>query len=329
MDSGYYPERNGDGIARLPEGGVGAGSAIPRDEDYFAPVCGHFGHNTLPPEINGKACDAIEGCTLCRPEKIQYIDELDEEDSAARRLEGSKAFRQELIKPEVEWAGDGIVQVTMFLPAEQRTAEAAALEIAKKMNLEEAEIIHRQVMHPAEGTLLELKGRVPFAIDPAGLVLPPEEKLLSPEEIRQDLASKEFRLVAATVGEDEHSVGLREIIDIKHGGIEGLGFKPHYLGTSVPVSKVVDAAMETGAQAVLISTIISHSDIHRINMRRLHELCLEKGIRHKLILVCGGTQINDEIARECGMDAGFGRGAKGIQVASFLVEKRREMTQKG
>lgn len=329
VDSGCYPERNGDGISRLPEAGVGAGSAVPRDEDYFAPVCGHFGHNNLPAEAKRKACDGIEGCTLCRPEKIQYIDELDEEDNASQRLEANRPFRRELIKPEVEWAGDGIVQVTMFLPAEQRTAEAAALEIAKKMNLEEAEIIHRQVMHPAEGTLLELKGRVPFAIDPAGLVLPPEEKLLSAEEIRQDLASEEFRLVAATVGEDEHSVGLREIIDIKHGGIEGLGFKPHYLGTSVPVNKVVDAAMETGAQAILISTIITHADIHRIQMRRLHELCVEKGIRNKVILVCGGTQINDEMARECGLDAGFGRGAKGIQVATCLVQKRREMAQKG
>ncbi len=31
-----------------------------------------------------------------------------------------------------------------------------------------------------------------------------------------------MKIVSATVGEDEHSVGLREIIDIKHGGIENM-----------------------------------------------------------------------------------------------------------
>ena len=31
------------------------------------------------------------------------------------------------------------------------------------------------------------------------------------------------------MGEDEHSVGLREIIDIKHGGIERFGIEVHYL----------------------------------------------------------------------------------------------------
>ncbi len=39
------------------------------------------------------------------------------------------------MKPEVEWAGDGIVAVTMFLPASERVAEAAALELGRSMNL--------------------------------------------------------------------------------------------------------------------------------------------------------------------------------------------------
>lgn len=88
-------------------------------------------------------------------------------------------------------------------------------------------------------------------------------------------------IVAGTVGEDEHSVGLREIIDIKHGGIEKYGMEVHYLGTSVPVEKLVDAAIELNADAILASTIISHDDIHYRNMKRIHELAIEKGIREK------------------------------------------------
>ena len=52
-------------------------------------------------------------------------------------------------------------------------------------------------------------------------------------------------------------MGMREIIDIKHGGLETWGFSTEYLGTSVPVEKVLDAAIEHAAQVVLISTIIT------------------------------------------------------------------------
>ena len=42
-------------------------------------------------------------------------------------------------------------------------------------------------------------------------------------------------------------------------------------------------------------------------------------------LVAGGAQVTDELARECGMDAGFGRGATGWDVASYLVKTLRKM----
>jgi D-ornithine 4,5-aminomutase subunit beta len=133
-------------------------------------------------------------------------------------------------------------------------------------------------------------------------------------------------VVGATVGEDEHSVGMREILDIKHGGIEKYGFHCHYLGTSVPVSKLLDAAQETDSKVVLVSTIITHNDIHRINMRRLNDLAVERGIRDRLLLVAGGTQVTDEIAKACGMDAGFGRGTRGSHVATFVVKALKTST---
>ncbi len=47
VDSAKYPERNGDGIARNPEGGVGYGYIFERAEDYMAPVTAHFGYNNV------------------------------------------------------------------------------------------------------------------------------------------------------------------------------------------------------------------------------------------------------------------------------------------
>ncbi len=241
-------------------------------------------------------------------------------------MEETKELREAgLIKPEAEWMGDGIILITMMIPESRRVAEFAALEMGKKMGLQDCEVINREIMQAAEGTRIELKARVPFAIEKDTLVIPEEPKVMSDDEIREEVKRKKFVLVAGTIGEDEHSVGLREIIDIKHGGIEKYGMEVHYLGTSVPVEKIVDAAIELNADAILASTIISHDDIHYKNMKRINDLAVEKGIREKIMIMAGGTQVVPEVAVQNGMDAGFGRGSNGANVATALVEGRKKM----
>jgi len=332
VDSGEFPERNEDGISREINGGIGANSVYKRDEDYLAPVTAHYGYNNVAQYDASAVNDPsslIGGSTLEDPDKIVYIDELDETDNVNIRLAQSKPYREEgQLKPEAEWAGDGTVLMTFMLPDSKRVAQYTALEIGKKMGLEECEVINIEVLQNAEGTRIEMKGIVPFAIDKATLVVPEEPEMLSEDEIRADVQRKPMLLVAGTIGEDEHSVGLREIIDIKHGGIEKYGMKVEYLGTSVPVEKIVDAAIEMNADGIMASTIISHDDIHYKNMRRINDLCVEKGVRDKLVLVAGGTQVVPEIAVKHGMDAGFGRGSKGIQVATALVESRWEIEKR-
>ncbi|SHJ87053.1 D-ornithine 4,5-aminomutase subunit OraE [Tepidibacter formicigenes] len=332
VDSGMYPERNGDGIVRKINGGIGAGTVFERDEDYMAPVTAHYGYNNIA-QYDENAVDnpssLIGGCTFEKPEKIVYIDELDENDNVFNRLDESEKYRNSnLIKPEVEWLADGTVQVELFLPTSKRVAEFAAIEFAKKMNLKDSEVIHLEIMHPSEGTRVQIKGKLDADIDISKLEIPPEPEIMSDEELWEEIEKRPMKVVAATVGEDEHSVGLREVIDIKHGGIEKWGIEVEYLGTSCPVEKLVDAAIELNADAILASTIISHDDIHYKNMKRLHEYAVEKGVRDKIMIACGGTQVTPEIAVKQGVDAGFGRGSKGIHVATFLVNKRREMLAK-
>lgn len=52
---------------------------------------------------------------------------------------------------------------------------------------------------------------------------------------------------------------------------------------------------------------------------------MEKGIRDQVMILCGGTQVIPEEAVKQGIDAGFGRNSHGVDVATFLVERRREM----
>ena len=324
VDSAKYPERNGDGIARKIEGGVGYGYIFEREEDYMAPVTAHYGYNNVEqyggdPE-NPSAL--IGGCTFEDRSKIVFIDELEDEDCVARRLEKVEKYLDgKAIKPEMEWCGDGTILLTMMIPAEPRTAEAVALEIGRKLGLEEPVVNSKEVMQIAEGTRVEMKGKVTFDIDPTTLEIPPEPHHLDDATLYKEFEEHPMVVVCGTVGEDEHSIGLREIINIKHGGIEKWGIKVNYLGTSVPVEKLVDAAIELNADAILASTIISHDNIHYKNMKRINDLAIEKGIRDKVIIAAGGTQVIPEDAVKTGIDAGFGRDSHGIDVATFLAEE--------
>ena len=332
VDSGLFPERNGDGIARRLSGGIGAGTVIRREADYMAPVTAHYGRNNVA-QYGGdpeNPAALIGGCTLEKPEKIVYIDELDEDDNVYLRMEAVREFAQpnaKKIRPEMEWVSDGTVLLTLCFPAKKKIAEAAAIECARRMGLKDIAVISREVLHRAEGTRIELKGKVDFDIDIASLTIPPEPDVLGDDELRAAIARRPMRVVCGTIGEDEHSVGLREIIDIKHGGIEQYGIEVHYLGTSVPPEKLVGAAIELNADAMLASVIISHDDIHYKNIARIDRIAREMGVRNALIFAAGGTQVEGDKAKEAGADAGFGRGTHGNQVATFLVKERERRAE--
>jgi len=331
VDSGEYPERNSDGISRDIEGGVGSGTVIERDLDYLAPVTAHYGYNNVEQynkEFIKDPSKLISGCTFEKPEMIKFIDELDETDNVYLRMEKTEKYRTgKLIKPEVEWLGDGTVVVDLFFPTSHRIAEAAAIETGKKMNLSNVEVIHKEILHPSEGTRIQIKGTFDFDIEVDKLVLPEVIKSYSEDEVIDFIKKNPVRVVAGTAGSDEHSVGIREVLDIKHGGVEKYGIKYEYLGTSVPIEKFVDAAIETNSRVIMMSTIISHDDTHYKNMKKLHNYAVEKGVRDKLILIAGGTQVTPEIARKSSMDQGFGRGTKGIHIASFIIDKYREQLE--
>jgi len=332
VDSGEYPARNGDGISRDINGGVGAGTVIKRDKDYLAPVTAHYGYNNVEQynkEFVNDPSRLINGCTFENPNMIKFIDELDDTDNVYLRLDKTEKYRSgNLLKPEVEWLGDGTVVVDLFFATDERTAEAAALETGKKMNLTNIEVIHKGILHPSEGTRIQIKGTFNFDIEIDKLVLPEIVKTHSEDEILKYIKDNPIKVVAGTAGNDEHSVGIREVLDIKHGGIEKYGIKYEYLGTSVPIEKFIDAAIETKSSVIMMSTIISHDGTHYKNMKKLHNYAVEKGVRDSLILIAGGTQVSPKIARQSNMDQGFGRGTKGIQIASFIIDKHKEMNQK-
>ncbi|MCK7484687.1 MAG: hypothetical protein MZU97_03465 [Bacillus subtilis] len=142
-----------------------------RDSDYFAPVSAHFGYNNVAqyagdPRPSSRSRSADD--SFSDRSKIQYIDELDpdrQRSNAARRKQ-ERYRATSLIKPGSPMA---------FRRRRRRRphladgcplhAEAAAKEIGARMNLADVEVIHREILHPAEATRIQIKGRVDFDID--------------------------------------------------------------------------------------------------------------------------------------------------------------------
>ena len=300
VDSGCYPERMGDGIVREINGGIGANTLIKRANDYLSPVTAHYGYNNIDqydeklrehPEL------LIGGCTFEHPELIQYIDELDDNDNVTKRLEETDKYRNtSMMKPEVQWLADGVITLDLFFPSDEQTAHAAALVVAKDLHLSNPEVIHKEILHPSEGTRIQLKGTYEFDIDKNQLVLPEKEDILDEETILNYVKKHEIKVIAGTGGSDEHSVGMREVLDIKHGGIEKYGIKYIYLGTSVPIEKFVDAAIETNANVIMISLIISHDDVHYKKYGKTTSLCHRKRCKRQTDFTCWWNTSN---TRDC------------------------------
>ncbi|MFC9856303.1 MULTISPECIES: D-ornithine 4,5-aminomutase subunit OraE [unclassified Streptomyces] len=314
VDSGLYPDREGDAIRRSRDGGVGADTVVPRSERYIAPVCAHYGRSTqdLP----------CPGCTLCDERRLpNYVDELDETDNVSLRRAERNGAGDSGIRPEAEHRGDGRVTVSMFLPVSGPTGDSAALRFAERMNLEEPQIVDRVVLHPGEGTQYEIVGRTTSEIArdelpaaSATVVVPPAE------HIRSVLSRIGTRVVGGTLGNDEHSVGLQEVMNIKHRGLEWFGVRCTNIGSSISIERLLDEAVERGAHAVLASVIVSHGKVHELMMRKLNDVAVERGLRQRLVLIGGGPQVTSQLAQDCGLDAGFGRGTEGIDVAHFLAD---------
>ena len=249
VDSAKYPERNGDGIARDGQGGVAADTIVPRDPDYLAPVCDHFGDNAPAGGI-GPGLRPDRRLHAVRPVE----DRLHRRAGPARTASSAGWPRPlpyrtgELIRPEAEWAGDGVGPAAADDPRRRGPSPAAAaLEMARRMGLADPEVVNLDGPAPRRGMLRRGQGHGDHR-HPARRPDDPTEGvvLLSEDELRAAVRAIGLTVVAGTVGEDEHSVGMREILDIKHGGIEKYGVKYHYLGTSVPLGKLVDAASRPG-----------------------------------------------------------------------------------
>jgi methylaspartate mutase sigma subunit len=90
-------------------------------------------------------------------------------------------------------------------------------------------------------------------------------------------------LVTGLIGEDVHIVGIR----ILEHALRSAGFKIVALGIQVSQEEFVNAAIETKANAILISSLSGHA---RMLVEGLRDKCVEAGLKG-IIIYLGGQLI--------------------------------------
>jgi beta-lysine 5,6-aminomutase beta subunit len=236
-----------------------------------------------------------------------------------------------VIRPYGDTTGDGRVQVSFTLPvpfgtpAERARAEGAALQLAAKMGLAPAMVVHAKGMGTGF-TFFIVYGRVGHLVDLSQVVVTEREfPLLSSAEVNLRIRSglgRKLVVVGACIGTDAHTVGIDAILNVKgHAGEKGLEYYREIrvvnLGAQVEVPALVSRAQAEGADAVLVSQVVTQRDAHIAGAR---ELAAAFGAAaERPLLVVGGPRFDPAAAASLGVDKIFGKGTTPGEVASYLA----------
>lgn len=132
--------------------------------------------------------------------------------------------------------------------------------------------------------------------------------------------SDKKKLVIGVIGADVHAVGIQ----ILAHAFEDAGFEVTNLGVMVSQEEYIDAAVETAADAIMVSSLYGHGEL---DCRGLREKCKEAGLNDILLYVGGnivvGKQPFDEVEvrfKKMGFDRVFGPGTPPEETIKALKE---------
>ncbi|MEW6279909.1 MAG: OAM dimerization domain-containing protein [Candidatus Eremiobacterota bacterium] len=232
------------------------------------------------------------------------------------------------IRPYGDTMNDGKVQVsfTLPLPAGAR-ANAAALRLAEKMGLNDVHVVYSHDLG-VEYTFFVVYGAVSHSVDVSRLryheVETPEMEFDDVNDFIRRKVGRQIVVVGATTGSDAHTVGLDSIMNMKgFNGDPGLERYPmlsaHNLGAQVENERLLARALDLGADAILVSQVVTQKEAHLKNLTEFVDLVEAENLRDQLLLLVGGPRITHALAKEVGFDAGFGPGTAPHQVAAYIA----------
>jgi beta-lysine 5,6-aminomutase beta subunit len=234
-----------------------------------------------------------------------------------------------IVRPYGDTTGDGMVQLSFTLPVpHDKRAEGAAAQLARKMGIDPALVVHAKPMGP-DYTFFVVYGTSNHLVDLDQVeVLERDYPLLSPKEvnlaIRRSLRRR-LVVVGGCIGTDAHTVGIDAILNIKgFAGEKGLEYYRELrvvnMGAQLSVPRLVARAKQENADAVLVSQVVTQRDAHILNTKEMSAAFREAyPADRRPLLIIGGPRFDEAMAPELGVDRVFGRGTTPGEVASYLV----------
>jgi beta-lysine 5,6-aminomutase beta subunit len=241
-----------------------------------------------------------------------------------------------IVRPYGDTTGDGMVQLSFTLPIpKDERAEGAAHQLAQKMGLDPAMVAHTKAVGP-DFTFFVVYGRVSHLVDLSAVeVVEREYPLLTAKDVNLAIRSRLGRrlvVLGAAVGTDAHTVGLDAILNVK--GVAGEKGLESYreirvinLGSQVDATDLARRAEAEGADAVLVSQVVTQRGAHLQHVREVSDAirALYPSARRPL-LVAGGPRFDPAAAAELGVDRVFGKATTPREVASYLAHEVGRLT---
>jgi beta-lysine 5,6-aminomutase beta subunit len=232
------------------------------------------------------------------------------------------------VMPYGDTLNDGATQLSFTLPVPAGPeAMETARQLTSKMGFAEPKVAHMQDL--GDGfSFFVVYGRCTACVDFTSVQVPKVEfPRLTKDEVNEavnSLLGRKLKVYGACIESDAHTVGIDAIMNMKgydgHKGLESYKeLDAVNLGAQVSCEDLLARTIEKGADALLISQVVTQRDIHVKNLTRLVDMLEAEGVREKIILIVGGPRISQELAKELGYDAGFGPGTHAGDVASYLV----------
>jgi beta-lysine 5,6-aminomutase beta subunit len=240
-----------------------------------------------------------------------------------------------IIRPYGDTTGDGMVQVSFTLPISSvgddvKIAEGAAAQLAAKMGMDPALVVHAKPMGP-DFTFFVVYGRVSHLVDTSKVkIVERDYPVLGPKEVNLAIRKglrRRLVVVGGCIGTDAHTVGIDAILNVKGwAGEKGLEYyrelKVVNLGAQVSVPQLVERSREEKADAILVSQVVTQRDAHIVNTKEMSAAFRESyPSDRRPLLIVGGPRFDESMAAELGVDRVFARGTTPGEVASYLTHQ--------
>ncbi len=133
-------------------------------------------------------------------------------------------------------------------------------------------------------------------------------------------AERRRTLVTGVIGSDTHIVGNR----ILSMALEKAGYKVVALGALTPADEFIKAAVETAADAIMVSSLYGQGEL---DCRDFRDLCIEAGLEDILLYVGGNLVVGkqpwaevEQRYRDMGFDRAFPPGTRTDAVIAALED---------